>query len=129
MAFVFGKASLDHMAGIDHRLVELAHRALSITKIDFGIPSTGGLRSAETQNQLFLAGKSEKDGYENLSKHQYGSALDFYAYVDDHASWDQYYMTQVAAAFLQASVQLGYKVQWGGLWKNFVDLPHIQLME
>jgi peptidoglycan L-alanyl-D-glutamate endopeptidase CwlK len=113
--------------GVDQRLIEIRDLAIHITVVDFGIPGSGGLRTAEEQRALFVAMKSKCDGYDKLSRHQSGKALDFYAYVDGHASWEEKHLAMVAAAFLQAAAMLGYKLKWGGLWKGFKDMPHVQL--
>lgn len=115
--------------GVDLRLIEICDLALQISPIDFGIPEHGGLRTTEEQYQLYLGGKSKCDGHTNLSEHQSGKALDFYAYVDGKASWDEYHLTQVAAAYLQAASELGYFLQWGGHFKGGWDKPHVQLRE
>lgn len=115
------------MARVDLRLIEIARRAITISKIDFGIPSTGGFRTAEQQNKLFKDGKSKADGYIKLSNHQIGAALDFYAYVDGKASWAPEHLAQIAAAFLQAAIDLRYTIHWGGLFRSFTDMPHIEL--
>lgn len=115
------------MAGVDNRLQKIAHRALEISKVDFGIPEFGGLRTAEEQNALYSRGSSQLDGYTKKSNHQSGKALDVYAYVDGRASWEREHMAMVACAMLQAANELGYKLTWGGLWSNFVDFPHFQL--
>ena len=115
------------MEGVDERLVEIAELAIQITKVDFGIPATGGLRTAEEQHQLFLDGKSKADGYDKKSYHQTGRALDFYAYVYGRATWDKKQLAMVACAFLQAASHLGYKLEWGGLFPHFEDMPHVQL--
>jgi peptidoglycan L-alanyl-D-glutamate endopeptidase CwlK len=107
--------------------VKVAERAIQITTIDFGIPSTGGLRTAEEQFELFKDRKSKADGVVKVSKHQLGRAIDFYAYVDGAASWDKNHLTLVAHSFMQAATELKIKIVWGGLWSNFIDLPHIQL--
>lgn len=131
--FYFSSNSLSHMQGVDPRLIEITTKALKISKIDFGIPADGGVRTAERQNELYLADASNADGYLKLSKHQpskkdnLGKALDFYAYVDGHASWDEYYLTHIAAAHLQAASFLGHSLEWGGFWTNPIDMPHIQL--
>ena len=113
--------------GVDPRLIEISDLAIQISVIDFGIPRDGGLRLAKRQNELFEDGKSKADGYDKLSEHQSGNALDFYAYVDGAASWEPEHLAMVAAAFLQAAAMLGYKLKWGGLWKSFKDMPHVQL--
>ncbi len=126
--FNLSKRSKAHMAGIDPRLIEIAALAITLTVIDFGIPMNGGLRNATTQEILFIAGKSKCDGIERRSNHQTGKALDFFAYVNGKGSWDRLHLAMVAAAMYQAAIILGYKIQWGGLWK-FKDFPHIELIE
>lgn len=125
--FKFGSRSLSILEEVHSDIQRVAHRAIQITPIDFGIPSTGGLRTAEVQNELFRNGKSKLDGYKKKSYHQSGRALDFYAYVDGKASWDELHLAMVATAFLQAASELGVKLEWGGLWRSFKDMPHVQL--
>lgn len=136
--FKLSKASKLNRVGVDHKLIEISDLAIKITNIDFGIPGNGGLRTAGTQNQLYKEELSKADGYENLSKHQSGEALDFYAYIDGGSSWRRDHLAMVAAAFLQAASILGYKIEWGGLWSspkktNGIpygwDMAHIQLVE
>ena len=120
---------MQNMEGVDPRLIRIAEEAIQITKIDFGIPHTGGLRTAEQQKILYDDGKSGCNGFTRKSKHQSGLALDFYAYVDGKASWDKYHLTHIAGAMLQSACKLGYKVSWGGFWTNFVDMPHIEIRD
>jgi len=127
--FKFSSKSLERMEGLDRRLVAIAHRALQLSQIDFGIPSSGGLRTAAQQNKLYSEGLSQCDGYTFKSRHQSGLALDFFAYVDNKASWETEHLAMVACAFLQAASELGYRLEWGGLWKSFKDMPHVQLIE
>lgn len=115
--------------GVDPRLIEISDLAIQITVIDFGHPADAGKRTAERQNELYLEGKSKADGYNKLSCHQSGKALDFYAFVDGKASWDTEHLAMVAAAFLQAASILGYRLKWGGLWKSFKDYPHVELVD
>lgn len=129
MPFKFSERSKQNMAGVDPRLIRIAEMAIEITRVDFGIPSDGGIRTAARQNELFKAGKSKLDGYNKKSEHQSGKALDFYAFVNGKASWEKEHLSQVAAAFLQSASMLGIKLNWGGLWKSFVDMPHVQLVE
>lgn len=123
------KSSLKNRSGVDSRLIEINDLALTISPIDFGIPGFAGLRSEVVQFKLFEKGLSKCDGYDKISKHQSGQALDFFAYVKGRASWDEYYLAIVAAAHLQAASILGYKLEWGGFWKSFKDMPHLQLRE
>ena len=125
--FQLGKNSVINMAGIDSRLMDIVEVAIKLSNIDFGIPSSGGLRTTEDQAALFTAGKSKCDGRTNKSYHQTGKAVDVYAYVDGKASWDKLDLALVAAAMLQASAELGYELKWGGLWKSWQDYPHFEL--
>ena len=125
--FTLSSRSKANRQGVDSRLIEISDLAIQLTVIDFGIPSSGGLRTREEQRKLFDDGKSKADGTIKLSNHQSGRALDFYAYVDGKASWDEYHLAMVAAAFLQAASILGYELEWGGLWRSFKDYPHVQL--
>jgi len=117
------------MSGVTPELIEIANLAIKITKIDFGIPQFGGIRSTSEQAKLYADGKSKADGTTHLSNHQSGNALDFYAYVDGKASWDELHLAMVATSFLQAASILGYKLGWGGLFKSFKDFPHVELLD
>lgn len=125
--FTFSAKSLERLSTVNPRLQGVARRALTISKIDFGIPSGGGYRTVEEQQELYNNGKSQLDGINKKSKHQTRNALDVYAYVDGEASWDVNHLTHIAAAFLQAASELGVKLTWGGFWRSFVDGPHFQL--
>jgi len=129
MSFKLGKNSINNLVGVDGRLIAIADLAITLSNIDFGIPSTGGLRSTEDQAKLFEDGVSKADGVNNKSYHQSGKALDVYAYVDGKASWDKLHLALIASSMLQASAQLGYKLKWGGLWKSWQDMPHFELKD
>ena len=125
--FRLSNNSIKNLTGVDGRLIEIADLAITLTNVDFGIPSTGGLRTTETQAKLFADGVSKADGVNHKSYHQSGKALDVYAYVDGKASWDKLDLALVAGAMLQAAAQLGYPLRWGGLWKSWQDYPHFEL--
>jgi peptidoglycan L-alanyl-D-glutamate endopeptidase CwlK len=127
--FKLGQRSLNNRAGVDHRLIEISDRAIQISTVDFGHGPYSGLRSVDDQAGLFQAGRSKCDGRANLSYHQSGRALDVFAYVDNKASWEKEHLAIIAAAMLQAANELGHKLEWGGLWKGFCDMPHFQLGE
>ena len=127
--FKLGKNSLNNRSGVDHRLIEISNRAIQISIIDFGIPSSGGLRTVKDQAKLYTEGVSKADGRTNKSRHQTGRALDVYAYVNGKASWEKEHLAIVAVAMMQAANELGHKLEWGGLWTGFSDFPHFQLGE
>lgn len=132
--FKLSNKSKKNREGVDPMLIAVSNRAIQITKVDFGIPSTGGVRSDEFQNELFVDGKSKVDGYDNRSKHQkakdgYGKALDVFAYVNGHANWEIKNLAQIACAFFQAASELNVRIKWGGLFKSYVDGPHFELVD
>ena len=128
--FKLGSNSIKNLAGVDGRLVETVTLAITISPIDFGIPSTGGLRSEADQAQLFKDGVSKASGKEgSRSYHQSGKAVDLYAYVDGKASWDKAHLTIIATSMLQAAAHLGYPLKWGGLWKSWQDMPHYEIKD
>lgn len=125
--FSLGKKSIENLIGVDDELIGVIELAMEITKVDFGIPSTGGYRVEAEQAKLFTAGLSKCDGRVNKSKHQTGRAVDVFAYVDGKASYNTEHLAMVAAAMLQAASQLGIKLKWGGHFKSFSDMPHFEL--
>ena len=129
MAFKLGTKSLKNREGVDPRLIEISDLAIQISNVDFGIPSTGGLRSSADQAELFEQGVSKCDGYTNKSYHQTGKAIDVYAYVDGKASWDRQHLSSVATAMLQAASKLGHDLKWGGNWTSWQDYPHFEFKD
>ena len=126
--YQLSQRSIQHMSGVAITLRRIADRAIQITKVDFGIPNTGGIRTQDQQQALYEIGVSKADGIRIRSKHQDGIALDFYAYVDGKASWEPEHLAQVACAFLQAANELGITIKWGGLFRSFTDMPHLELV-
>lgn len=127
--FFLSEKSLKNIEGVDSRLIEITKLAITITKVDYGHGQDSGLRTAERQRELFNDRLSKADGFEKQSKHQTGRALDVYAYVDGKASWEPEHLAMVAAAMLQAANRIGIKLEWGGLWSTFQDMPHFQLVD
>jgi peptidoglycan L-alanyl-D-glutamate endopeptidase CwlK len=125
--FSLGKKSIENLIGVDDELIDVVELAIEITKVDFGIPSTGGYRVEAEQAKLYTAGLSLCDGRVRLSKHQTGRAVDVFAYVNGTASYDTENLAMVAAAMLQASSQLNIELKWGGHFRSFSDMPHFEL--
>ena len=132
MSFKLSNNSINNMKGIDNRLIDIAEVAIKLSNIDFGIPSTGGLRTTEDQAKLFTEGKSKCDGRINKSFHQTGRALDCYAYIGGKASWEPAHLAMVGIAMLQAASTLGYSLESGLLWNKAGklygwDCPHFEI--
>lgn len=125
--FKLGETSKKRLQGVNPKLIKVIELALTITKIDFGIPMDGGLRTDERQNELFKLGASKLDGFNKKSRHQFGEAFDVFAYIDGKANWDEDKLTHIATAILAAASQLGVSLEWGGHWRSFVDMPHFEI--
>ncbi len=88
------------------------------------------MRTAEEQNRLFQKGRSKADGYDRKSYHQTGKALDVIPYVNGNKTYpDTEYFYLVAVCMLQAAAELGVRLEWGGNWRSFTDLPHYQITD
>ena len=130
MSFKLSSTSQRRLAGVDPRLIDVINLALTISLVDFGIPSDGGIRKASRQKELFDQGLSKLDGYKKISNHQTGMAFDVFAFVDGKASWDKLHLALVATAILSAASQLNVPLRWGGHFKpNGWDMPHFEIKE
>lgn len=141
--FKFSTSSVKNMEGVYPEIVTIFKVALEDSPIDFGVPKDGGVRSAESQNEMFNDPDVETqcDGYESISNHQekddgWGYALDFYAYVDGRASWDKVHLSLVAGTILSTANRLlregkvSIRLKWGGEFGSNTfhgwDYPHIE---
>lgn len=126
--YKLSKRSRSRLEGIDPILIEIVEEAIKDSPFDFGIPSSGGLRTAEDQHELFMKKVSKCDGYNNKSYHQTGKAFDIYGYVDGKASWKREHLTAIAQHIKKvAKDKFNVKLTWGGDWTRFVDMPHFQI--
>ncbi len=87
-----------------------------------------GYRSVAEQNELYKQGRSKPgpvvtNATGGQSIHNYGLALDMFITnkAGETASWPADKLTEVA----QIAKSLGF--EWGGDWKSFKDIPHIQM--
>lgn len=124
----FSQRSLSRLSTCDERLERVACLALKYSPYDFGI--TEGVRTIERQKELVSQGKSKTMNSRHLPNDNGDSeALDFAVYVNGSITWDIGYYRKVAQAFFRAAIELGIQIEWGGLWRTFVDGPHIQLLK
>jgi peptidoglycan L-alanyl-D-glutamate endopeptidase CwlK len=120
--------SRSRLDGINPVLIEIVEEAIKDSPFDFGIPQSGGLRTAEDQNKLFNQKVSKCDGYDKKSYHQSGNAFDIYAYVNGRASWETKHLKPIAEHILNVANEcFNVELTWGGNWPNFKDLPHFQI--
>tara|TARA_R110002167_G_scaffold341741_1_gene550243 strand:+ start:128 stop:547 length:420 start_codon:yes stop_codon:yes gene_type:complete len=139
MEFKLSRNSKKNIKDIDKRLIKLVTRVLKKSEIDFGIPGYGGMRTAQEQNNLFHKRPSvtQIDGFKRTSYHQTGKAFDIFVYDEHGACWDciekyvslsnlfkeEFLIMQNENIFEEEE-----KLQWGGDWIRFKDLPHFQLV-
>lgn len=116
----FSKNSVKNIQTVNPLLQELAARMIELSTVDAGVLSTGGLRTAEQQNEIFNIGNSERDGYEKKSYHQSGLAIDFVPYVDSRYTWsNKWAFLAIKKAVDKAWKDLvhgNYYLHWGGYW-------------
>lgn len=86
--YKLGKRSLQNIDGCSPYIQIIVKRAIQITEIDFGILNTGGLRTAEMQNEIYKQGHSKCDGFKIKSYHQTGNAVDLIPYLDGKYTWN-----------------------------------------
>jgi peptidoglycan L-alanyl-D-glutamate endopeptidase CwlK len=131
MAFKFGKVSTEKLNEINPVLKELAIKALDKSEVDFGIPVTGGKRTAAEQKALVDQGYSKADGTIKKSYHQSGNAMDLVPVIDGKMTWEnKEAFSKINKAVMEAWSEMnvtGWKLTWGGTWKTFVDLPHYEI--
>lgn len=121
MTWTFSKRSVDRLIGVHPDLVKVCRRALRLSTVDFGI--TEGRRTAAKQNKLVAAGASQTMN----SRHLTGHAVDVAAYIGRGVRWDWGLYARIAAAFRQASQELGIPIVWGGSWRTLKDGCHFEL--
>ncbi|XDZ66211.1 M15 family metallopeptidase [Alphaproteobacteria bacterium LSUCC0684] len=121
--FTFSRRSEAQLRSLHPDLARVARLALRKTRVDFTIISAR--RTINEQRRLVAMGKSRT----LRSRHLRGEALDFVPLdpTTGKGRFDRGLAIEVAAAFMDAGQELGTPVRWGGMWKNFEDIPHIEM--
>lgn len=113
--------SLRELEGVHPDLVRVVHRAADLSPFEFII--CDGKRTLEEQKEYVAKGASKT----MRSRHLSGKAVDFAVKMGNKVRWDPDLLAIVASAFKQAARELEVPIKWGGDWKSFVDMPHIEL--
>ena len=103
--------SLRNLKGVDPRLVDIVHRAIEITEVDFAVIE--GLRTPEKQLEYYRKGASQ---IAVGGTHVQGRAVDLMAYMDGRGSWEIALYDNIADAMKQAARDAGVGIRWGGAW-------------
>ena len=85
--YELNKRSIDRMAGLISDW-QIAQYAIKISRVDFGIPADGGIRSPERQKELFDKGLSKCDGVKTKQASVRPSP-GFFPYVDGAADYTE----------------------------------------
>ncbi len=120
----FSRRSEAQLKTLHPKLQEVARLALRKSRVDFTIISAR--RTLAEQRQLVSAGKS----LTMRSKHLKGEALDFVPLdpTTGKGRFDRGLAIEVAMAFVDGGNTLNTPVKWGGMWANFEDIPHIEMI-
>ena len=110
MSFKLSQRSLTKLEGVNPKLVSVVHKAILLTKIDFGV--IYGLRTVEEQAKLVAAGRSQT----MKSKHITGDAVDLMAYVNGKGCWELNVYDDIADAMAQAAREQCVSLRWGAAW-------------
>ena len=116
MTFKLSERSLQRAEGVNLKLINLILLAIRRTPIDFGVAWMGGLRTEEQQNQLFREGYSQCDGYEKISKHQSGNAIDLNVFVGSKVVENKEMLCVVAGVMFACASELNIEIRWGLMW-------------
>lgn len=156
--FKLSNRSKSRLVGVHPKLIEVVHKAIEITEVDFGV--TYGVRDLETQKKLVAAGRSTTLKSKHLLQDDgYSHAVDVVAYVDTgdgaEVCWELPIYDKIADAFKKSSEEVGLTLRWGCAWhshltnnpknaeelreeyidlrksqgrKYFLDGPHVEIM-
>ena len=109
--FELSPRSLKNLQGVDQRLVDIVHRAIQITSIDFAVIE--GLRTPEKQLEYYKKGASQ---IAVGGTHVQGRAVDLMAYLDGRASWEIALYDNIADAMRVAAVYYDVGLRWCAAW-------------
>lgn len=124
--FTLSEKSKKKLEGVHPHLCGVVRRAIEISKIDFAV--IDGVRTYEKQLEYFKSGASKTMNSRHLKgRTGYSCAVDLAAFVDGKISWKSKDYAPIALAMKTAAKQFDVKIEWGGDWKTFVDMPHFQL--
>jgi hypothetical protein len=106
------------------RVAELINRTAQQNNIASMVHD--GFRSFAEQTALFNQGRTTPgpivtNAQAGESYHNYGLAVDVVTNQNGKPAWLEH------DALLRGPIGQGLKLEWGGAWKDFKDLPHFQL--
>ena len=135
----FGKRSRAILNTVDPRLVECCEAVV----VHFDITAISGFRGKEEQNELVAQGRSKTEWPHSKHNRNRHGQLQEPCIAVDIAPWpidwsDTNAFVYMAGLIIQAGIDRGYKIRWGGNWdmddevikdQTFQDLGHFELIE
>lgn len=144
----YGSSSLKHIGTVMSPLQTVCHKAIQIANTrkmhcpDFGI--SRGFSTPDEQFELFKQGRIKTqsgwivndpgkiitncDGTGIKSPHQSGRAVDFFAYVDGRANYEDGNIALIATCFMEAADNMCLEYDWGGNFRSISDGAHFELV-
>lgn len=124
--FALSTRSLRYLDEVHDDLARVARRAITESRVDFGIIC--GIRTIEDQYNLVEKKLSTTLHSLHLPQHDGLSwAIDVVAYVNNKQNWSNKYYGPIVQAFITSASALDVQLEYGHLWKDFIDSGHIQL--
>lgn len=120
--FSLSTRSLDRLRGVNPKLQAVVRRAITLTKVDFGVIE--GVRTLERQQELFDSKASQTMKSKHLADEDgYGSAVDLMAYINNRGCWELTVYDDIADAMKEAAQDADVNIRWGCAWhiKNIAD--------
>lgn len=120
---IFGKKSLEILSGCHSDIEKVLRQAIKIT--DFTVLC--GYRGEKEQDEAYAKGVS-KLRYPN-SRHNKvpAEAVDCAPWPVSWEKKDEYRFHFMAGVILAVAEMNNIKLDWGGNWQSFRDLPHFEL--
>ena len=113
--FSLSARSLDRLRGVNPKLQAVVRRAITLTKVDFGVIE--GVRTLERQQELFDSKASQTMKSKHLADEDgYGSAVDLMAYVKGRGCWELNVYDDIADAMKEAAQDADVSIRWGCAW-------------
>lgn len=133
MSFRFGNKSVSKLITCDERLVRVAHRALSMSPLDFSV--IAGHRTQSEQRAVFADGRSKLNWPQSKHNSKPAQAMDLAPWPLDWRAAMRFHV--LAGVVFAAAGEEKVILRWGGNWdgdwssadQSFSDLPHYELVE
>ena len=128
MAFKLSSRSRGKLEGVSPDLVAVVHRAIELTKVDFGV--TYGVRTYAEQEELYNSGRSQTMNSKHLIQDDgYSHAVDLVAYFGSNVSWELNVYDDIADAMAEAANEVGCPLKWGAAWSVGDITSYVGTME